>query len=254
MNTGDLTSTFVFRDRADAGRRLAEALAPLKGRKVVVLGLPRGGVPVAAEVARALSAPLDVVVVRKLGLPFQSEVAMGAIGEDGVRVLDQHILGVARVTDDQLAVVEKRERTVLEARVRHFRHDRARIDLTGRTAVIVDDGIATGATASAACRIVRAMGAARVVLAAPVGSPLALRAFTDADEIICPLAPPHFTAVGRHYVDFRQTSDEEVVDLLDEAARRVAAPAASAAVDSAAVDVHPVTPAPGGPQLEGSLS
>jgi putative phosphoribosyl transferase len=220
MTREDLTSTFVFADRADAGRRLAAALAPLKDTDVIVLGLPRGGVPVAAEVARALSAPLDVVIVRKLGLPFEREVAMGAIGEDGVRVLDQYIIGAARVTPDQIEAVERRERAVLESRVRSFRHNRPRIDLTGRTAIIVDDGIATGATASAACRVARAMGAARVILAAPVGAPDTVRDFADADEIVCPLTPLHFVAVGRHYLDFTQTSDEEVIRILDEAAGR----------------------------------
>jgi len=209
----------VFRDRVDAGRRLAARLADSSG-DVVVLGLPRGGVPVAAEVAAALGVPLDVIVVRKLGVPFQPEVAMGAIGEDGVRLLDQDLIERAGITPAEIESVERRERATLEARVARFRSGFERLDLAGRTAIIVDDGIATGATASAACRVARGLGAARVIVAVPVGGPDAVRRVQGADEVICLVQPPDFQAVGAHYRDFGQTSEVEVVKLLDEARRR----------------------------------
>src|SRR5947209_14781870 len=148
-----------FRDRREAGQRLAERLSGLRGSRPLVLGLPRGGVPVAFEVARALDAPLDVMVVRKLGVPFQPELGMGAVGEGGVRVLDPHIVRVAQVTDDELAAVEARERVELERRVRMYRGDRSMIGLAGRTVIVIDDGIATGGTARAALQIARSHGA-----------------------------------------------------------------------------------------------
>lgn len=181
---------------------------------VVVLGLPRGGVPVAAEVADALGAPLDVLVVRKLGLPFEPEVAMGAIGEEGVRTLDRVLMARAGVTAVQLDEIESQERATLEERSRRLRALRRRVDLTGRTAIIVDDGIATGSTAMAACRVARLLGASRVVVAAPVGSPTAISRLTDADDVVCVLEPADFTAVGRHYLDFTATSDAEVEAVL----------------------------------------
>lgn len=204
-----------FTDRVDAGRRLGELLAPRRSADVVVLGLPRGGVPVAAEVATALDAPLDVIVVRKLGVPYQPEVAMGAIGEGGVRVLDELLVARAGVSPAELDAVERRERATLEARVAKFRSGGQRLDLTGRTAIIVDDGIATGATASAASQVARLLGATRVIVAAPVGGRDAAHQVTDADEVVCLLQPPGFQAVGMHYRDFRQTSDDEVVRLLE---------------------------------------
>lgn len=210
----------VFRDRVDAGRRLAARLADRSG-DVVVLGLPRGGVPVAAEVAAALGAPLDVIVVRKLGVPFQPEVAMGAIGEDGVRLLDQDLIERAGITPAEIESVERRERATLEARVARFRSGFERLDLAGRTAIIVDDGIATGATASAACRVARGLGAARVIVAAPVGGPDALRRVQGADEVVCLVQPRDFQAVGAHYRDFGQTPEAEVVELLDEGRQRM---------------------------------
>lgn len=196
-------------------------LAPMRHEDIVVLGLPRGGVPVAAEVADALDAPLDVIVVRKLGLPMQSEVAMGAIGEDGTRLLDPDLISRLGVTPAQLAAVEQRERSTLEARVSRLRLGHARTDLTGRTARIVDDGIATGATASVACRVARSLGAQRVVVAVPVGAPDAVSRVQGADEVICLVQPPGFRAVGAHYRHFGQTSEGEVVELLDVARRRV---------------------------------
>jgi putative phosphoribosyl transferase len=221
-----------FADRVDAGRRLAARLSHLRGAPAVVLGLPRGGVPVAYEVARALHAPLDVIVVRKLGVPFQPELGMGAIGEDGARIVNAEVVRLARVSERQLAEVEARERTELERRARRFRGDRPPVPLAGTTAVVVDDGIATGSTARAACRVARAHGAARVVLAVPVAPPDSAERFRDdVDELVCLEMPEPFYAIGQFYADFPQTSDEEVVDCLRRAAEH--APA--------------TTPAPGAP-------
>jgi putative phosphoribosyl transferase len=212
----------VFADRADAGRQLAERLGHLRGQDAVVLGLPRGGVPVAFQVAVALQAPLDVIVVRKLGLPYQPELAMGAIGEDGVRVLDRDVLQGAGVRAEELREVEKREQSQLLKRVAQLRRGRQRIDLDGRVAVIVDDGLATGSTARAACLVARQLGASRVVLAVPVAPADTLSSLPDADEVVCVSAPTRFVAVGLHYRDFSPTTDEEVIVLLDAAARRLA--------------------------------
>jgi putative phosphoribosyl transferase len=210
----------VFEDRVDAGKRLARELEALRGQDVVVLGLPRGGVPVAAVVAEAMDAPLDVIVVRKLGVPFQPELAMGAIGEGGTQVLDRNLVARARVSDDEIEAVERRERRVLEARVDRLRRGRPRIDLHGRVAVVVDDGIATGATARVACQVARRLGATRVVLAVPVAPAHTAAHLPEADEVVCVSAPQHFSAVGAHYVDFSPTSDDEVVALLDRAGHR----------------------------------
>lgn len=205
----------AFIDRVDAGRRLGARLGHLRGEDVIVLGLPRGGVPVAFEVARALNAPLDVIVVRKLGVPFQPELGMGAIGEDDVRVIDEEIVRMAHVSADELAMVESRERAELRRRAERFRGGRVRIPLEERTVVVVDDGIATGSTARAACQVARARGAARVVLAVPVAPPdWTERLGRDADELICLETPAAFAAIGQWYADFSQTSDEEVVDCL----------------------------------------
>lgn len=203
----------MFADRADAGRALAQRLAGTFGSNVVVLGLPRGGVVVAAEVARALGAPLDVIVVRKLGVPWQPELAMGAIGEDGVRVLEPSVS--AQVGEAQIAAVERVEHAELTSRVARFRGERPMLPLTGRTALIVDDGIATGSTARAACRVARGHGAARVVLAVPVAPHGVERDFAGiADEVIALATPRSFGAVGSFYADFRQTTDAEVIRLL----------------------------------------
>ncbi|HET9609084.1 MAG TPA: phosphoribosyltransferase family protein [Acidimicrobiales bacterium] len=206
----------LFADRIDAGRRLAERLGHLRDADPVVLALPRGGVPVAYQVAEALDAPLDVIVVRKLGVPFQPELGMGAIGEDGVRIVNPEVVRAARVTDDEIAAVERRERAELERRARRFRGDRPRVPLEGRTAIVVDDGIATGSTARAACQVARAHGAARVVLAVPVAPPgWTDRLGDDADDLVCLETPEQFWAIGQWYGDFTQTSDGEVVDLLE---------------------------------------
>ncbi len=210
-----------FVDRADAGWRLAERLEAYRGLDVVVLGLPRGGIPVAYQVACALDVPLDVVVVRKLGVPFQPEVAMGAIGEDGICVLDRDLIDRARVTEDELTEVLRREQDVLAQRLARYRRGRDRVDLRGRTAIVVDDGVATGSTARAACRIARGLGASRVVLAVPVGPPDTLGHVPEADAVVAVDEPEDFRAVGFHYQDFTPTSDDEVVVLLDRASRRV---------------------------------
>ena len=211
-----------FLDRPDAGRHLAGALRHAAlGGDPVVLGLPRGGVPVAAEVAAALDAPLDVVVVRKLGVPFQPELAMGAIGEGGVRVENRDVLRLSALEEIDLDAVERRERDELERRARAYRGSRPRIELRDRSCVIVDDGIATGSTMQAACRVARAQGAGHVVAAAPVASRLALAALADvADEVVCLASPEPFYAVGEWYVDFSQTTDADVCDLLQRAADR----------------------------------
>jgi len=208
-----------FIDRSDAGRRLAQRLAYVRGEDVVVLGLPRGGVPVALPVAEALRAPLDVIVVRKLGVPFQPELAMGAIGEDGVRVVNEAVVTVAGVPLEELTMVERRERTELERRARRFRGDRPRISLKGRTVIIVDDGIATGSTARAACQVARAQGARRIVLAVPVAPPgWTKRIHGEADEFVALETPEPFFGVGQFYTDFSPTTDDEVSACLERAA------------------------------------
>ncbi|WP_404960069.1 phosphoribosyltransferase family protein [Streptomyces sp. 147326] len=227
----------LFIHRTDAGERLAEALLHLQGEDPVVLGLPRGGVPVAFQVARALGAPLDVIVVRKLGVPYHRELGFGAIGEGGVRVISEDIVRSSRVRQQDLAAVEHAEEAELARQARRFRGDRPRVALAGRTVIVVDDGIATGATAAAACEVVRAQGAARVVLAVPVAPPDAVaRLRTEADEVVCLSAPPAFRAVGEWYEDFSQTPDEEVVALLTRAAAGPG-PASGPAARAAAVEV-----------------
>ncbi|MDD4865907.1 MAG: phosphoribosyltransferase [Mycobacterium sp.] len=221
-----------FDDRCDAGRRLAARLEPLRGQDIVVLGLPRGGVPVAFEVAEALGAPLDVLVVRKLGVPFQPELAFGAIGEGGVRVINDSVLREAQLSQDEMNAVEDEQRAELARRSERFRRGHDRIAVAGRIAVIVDDGVATGATAKAACQVARAQGASRVVLAVPIGGPDIFATFAGyADEVICLTTPEYFFAVGQGYRNFAQTSDEEVIALLDRARAGLPAAATSAAGD-----------------------
>jgi len=203
-----------FTDRADAGRRLAKRLRGELAPDAVVLGLPRGGVPVGYEVARALDLQLDVVVVRKLGLPYQPELAMGAVGED-VRVLNEQVLRMARVDKAELDAVERRERAEVARRTEALRAGRSPVLIADREVVVVDDGIATGSTARAACQVVRARGARRVVLAAPVAPSGAAKTLADAaDELVLLHVSDRFSAVGQFYVDFGQTSDEEVTALL----------------------------------------
>jgi putative phosphoribosyl transferase len=207
----------MFRNRVDAGRRLAQVLqaSGLGGDRTVVLGLPRGGVPVAAEVSVALAAPLDVIVVRKLGAPFQPELAMGAIGENGIRVDNEDVVESNGVSAAELEAIARRERAELNRRALRYREGRPRLDLARRCAVIVDDGIATGSTARAACRVARAHGASRIVLAVPVAPTTTGSAVQDVcDDMLCVAQPDPFFAVGEWYRDFTPTSDEEVNELL----------------------------------------
>jgi putative phosphoribosyl transferase len=209
----------VFADRDDAGRRLAARLGHLRGEPVVVPGLPRGGVPVALRVAMALGAPLDVIVVRKLGVPFQPELGMGAVGEDGVRVLNPEVIQACGVSRDDLAAVQVREQAAVETRAALYRARWPRQPLDGRVAVVVDDGIATGSTARAACQIARAHGAARVVLAVPVApAGWQARIGDAADEMVCVSTPHGFAAIGQYYARFSRVSDGEVLACLERAA------------------------------------
>jgi predicted phosphoribosyltransferase len=203
-----------YADRAEAGDQLADSLLNRRDRDdVVVVGLTRGGVPVAARIAAALNAPLDVMVVRKLGVPGAPEVAFGAVGPGGIAVHNPAV--EAHVSPAEAEKVTRAESEELERRERRYRGGRAALDLTGREAIIVDDGLATGATARAAVAVARRLGAARVVVAAPVGATEAVALLrNEADEVVCPVVPPTFGAVSRFYLDFPQTTDDEVVTLL----------------------------------------
>ena len=204
-----------FLDRSDAGRRLAARLTHLADDDVVVVGLPRGGVPVASEVARALGAPLDLIAVRKLGVPVQPELAMGAIGEGGARVLHDEVIRIHGITSEEIEAVEARERLELDRVVQRFRGSRDPMPLAGRVVVVIDDGLATGSTARAACQVAHAKGAARVVLAVPVAPrSWPSRLAGAADELVAVTTPDPFAAVGAHYEDFTQTTDQEVIDCL----------------------------------------
>ena len=218
-----------FHDRRDAGRALARALSRFAGQPgVIVFALPRGGVPVGFEVAGALGAPLDVFLVRKLGLPRNEECAMGAIASGGVRVLDEPFLrelGVSPVAVERVVQKEERE---LRRRERVYRGDLPDVALPGSTAILVDDGLATGSSMRAAVRAVRARGARRIVVAVPVGPSDTVRQLASlADEVVCLCSPEPFLAVGRFYEDFGQTTDQEVLDLLRRA-RASLTPLASA--------------------------
>jgi putative phosphoribosyl transferase len=205
----------MFMNRVDAGRRLATRLEHLRGQNLVVVGLPRGGVPVAAEVAAALGAPLDVIIVRKLGVPSNPEVAFGAIGEDGARVVNLEVMELGRVSASNLVAIETRERAEVERRAIRFRGNRVPKSFVGKTVVVVDDGLATGSTAKVACKVARARGAARVVLAVPVApANWSEEMIDDADELICVETPDGFHGVGQWYADFSQTTDDEVQDCL----------------------------------------
>ena len=227
---------FEFLDRADAGRRLGQRLVGLRGQDVVVLGLPRGGVPVALEVAKVLAAPLDVIVVRKLGVPFQPEVAMGAIGEGDTRVLDPRVGALSGVSEGDLQKVELKERGILESQVARYHGGRTRSDLNGGTAIIVDDGLATGSTARAACQVARQLGAARVMLAVPVAPARVLASLTEPDDVECLVPARMFHSVGYYYRDFSPTGDEEVMQMLDAAHRPPRRPTAAGPLEAEGVE------------------
>lgn len=205
-----------FRDRRDGGRRLAAALAAHADPHAIVLALPRGGVPVAAEVARALGLPLDVLVVRKLGVPGEPELAFGALASGGVRIDNPEILATGSAEPEELAAVVERETAELARRELRFRGGRPPAALAGRTVILVDDGIATGATMRAAVAAARACGASRVTAAAPVASAEAVRLLSnEADAVVALYVPVPFGGVGRWYENFTQTGDDEAAALLD---------------------------------------
>jgi predicted phosphoribosyltransferase len=212
-----------FRDRRDAGRILAQDLAAYAERSdVVVVALPRGGVPVAYEVALALSAPLDIFVVRKLGLPGQEELAIGAIASGGIRVLNEDIIHALYIPEDMIDNVAQQELRELQRREQMYRGDRPPLDVHDKTVILIDDGLATGASMRAAVAGLRAQQPARIVIAVPTAAPETCNAFEfQVDEIVCSITPAPFLGVGRWYEDFSQITDEQVRTLLEEATRQL---------------------------------
>jgi putative phosphoribosyl transferase len=210
-----------FANRAEAGRKLATKLVAYADcPNLLVLALPRGGVPVAYEIARLLHAPLDVFLVRKLGVPWNEELAMGAIASGGVRVLNQEAISCSHLPDWLIDHVAKREQKELERRERVYRGDRPALDIQGRMLILVDDGLATGSTMRAAAIALRQMKPLKIVIAVPVSPPETCAAFrSEVEDVICAITPEPFIAVGAWYADFSQTSDEEVRQLLDQASQ-----------------------------------
>ena len=208
----------TFNDRCEAGRKLAEALRHYRGKDAVVLALPRGGVPVAAEVAASLDAPLDLLLVRKVGVPWQPELAMGAVidGDEPITVRNEDIIGLANVTDADFEAAAKAELAEIERRRKRYIGERPRPAIKDRVAIIIDDGIATGATVRAAIRGLRRKEPKKIVLAVPVAPPDTVDALRDeVDELVCLEAPEMFRAISLHYREFRQVSDAEVTRILD---------------------------------------
>ncbi|MFB6372048.1 MAG: phosphoribosyltransferase [Bradymonadaceae bacterium] len=210
-----------YDNRREAGRRLAQRLDDYRDEDVVVVGLARGGIPVASEVTRQLRAPLDVIVVRKLGAPGREELAMGAVAPDGVRVLNDSVIAAVNATDDQIAEVQTRETDELERRIEAYRGERERVPLEGRTVILVDDGLATGASMRAAVEYARSKGPARIVIGVPTGSDQTCESLArEVDELICPYQPHPFFGVSQAYRHFPQTTDDEVQRLLAEGPRQ----------------------------------
>lgn len=211
----------IFRNRRDAGRQLATRLREYAGREdVVVLALPRGGVPVAYEVARALGSPLDIFLVRKLGVPGHEELAMGAIASGGTQVLNERTISYLGIPDVAIHAVAQREQRELERREHAYRGSRPRIDVAGKTVILIDDGLATGASMRAAAIALRRMDPAKIVVAVPVASEDTCAIFRrEVDETVCAVTPVPFYGVGQWYLNFSQTTDEEVRDLLRRARR-----------------------------------
>jgi len=217
MHISDVMWERRFRDRTEAGRLLGEELRRRFGRRedALVLALPRGGVPVGYEVARAIGAPLDVFIVRKLGVPGHEELAMGAIASGGVRVLNDDVLRYARIPEKSIDAVAAREERELERRERSYRGSKPSLDVDGRTVVVVDDGLATGSTMRAAVKALRKMNAREVIVAVPVGAAETCEMIrAEADDVVCLRTPSMLQAVGLWYEDFSQTTDEEVHELL----------------------------------------
>lgn len=212
----------LFHNRAEAGKVLAQKLSAYANRDdLLILGLARGGVPVAFEVAEALGAPLDVFVVRKLGVPGQRELAAGAIASGGVRVINDDVIAAAGISDAEIAEVAARETAELKRREQLYRHGRPAADVRGKTAILIDDGLATGASMRAAATALRAQRPARIVVAVPVASAQTCEDFqAEVDEVVCAVTPEPFVAVGLWYEQFEQTSDQQVRELLDRAASR----------------------------------
>lgn len=217
-----------YQDRVDAGRRLARELAPYAGRPgLLVLALPRGGVPVAYEVAEALHAPLDIFLVRKLGVPGHEELAMGAIASGGIRVLNDEVLRHVRVPPDLIDAAAERELRELERREQAYRDSRPEPVIQGRTIILVDDGLATGSTMRAAVAAIRSQHPEKLIVAVPVAARETCALFRgEVDDVVCPVTPEPFYAVGMWYHDFAQTTDDEVRDLLARARERQPASAA----------------------------
>jgi predicted phosphoribosyltransferase len=210
----------IFQDRRDAGRQLARRLTHLRGQDAIVLALPRGGIVVGYEIARALGTPLDVIVARKLGAPGNPEFGFGAIAPGGVRFLDEQTVGWLGLSEEQIDRIAAEEALEMERRLRRYRGGRPLPDVRQRAVILVDDGLATGVTARAAIRAIRRWEPGHLVLAVPVSAPDTARAVSsEVDELVCLETPPGFMAVGQYYMDFEQTSDEEVIELIERARR-----------------------------------